>query len=139
MLGVASMSRARRGETAGSGTMFSRLLFVVALTLPMSGCQTAAEHARRLPRMTTRPAATLERSRKRRHMPNAARTCRTGVTNGIAYRHAESDLEPARDDEEPDDDGALITLAGSRWIVRKRRGLSSKANQRQAVPFQSDG
>jgi hypothetical protein len=45
MLGVASMSRARRGETAGSGTMFSRLLFIVALTLPMSGCQTAAEHA----------------------------------------------------------------------------------------------
>jgi hypothetical protein len=61
------------------------------------------------------------------------------VRNGIAYRYAESDLEPARDDEAPDDDGALITLAGSRWIVRKRCGLSSKANQRQAVPIQSDG
>jgi len=35
------------------------------------------------------------------------------VRNGIAYRHAESDLEPARDDEAPDDDGALITLASS--------------------------
>jgi hypothetical protein len=31
------------------------------------------------------------------------------VRNGNAYRHAESDMEPARDDEKPDDDAALIT------------------------------
>src|SRR5215813_15284124 len=41
-------SAAHAGASAGGGRMVSRLLLIVALTLPLSGCLTAAEQAREI-------------------------------------------------------------------------------------------
>jgi hypothetical protein len=91
--------------------MFSRLLLIVAISFqwaPPDRRRASAgdcrQRRRGLPQRWNEAGNAGICQVPGRHVEPAAH-----VRNGNAYRHAESDMEPARDDEEPDDDGALIT------------------------------
>jgi hypothetical protein len=101
--------------------MLSRLLLIVAVTLPMGACLTAAEQAQEIAASDDAAGNAGLCQVPGGHVEPAA-----NVANRSAYRHAESDLEPAR---------ALITPGGGATANRYRLARSMSPRFRPKMRF----